>query len=333
MAIYGVDISHHQTKNAVKEVAAGGKADFVITRATIGSYTVDKNLEQYETDLKNSGLKNSYYCASYAANADEARQEADFLIEALEKYGNKPELPLFFDWEYFSADYIKKQFGIEATPQLVQSITEGFCEQILAKGYETGVYLNKDYWDRFYTDSFFEQHPNYKIWYARPGYSQPDKTCDLWQYASDNGAEYGYTGGNIDKNILYSDYSQNGEIEPMKPLSVDPIRLKIGYASNGDVEKLLVKIQGLGIQAEVKDGYIYTSEVSAGDQCYILTDCNALGVPCVIHTESEAEGENTGESTGQVKDTHEKENGKNSLLSRILKRLLNIFFGRAVDDD
>lgn len=332
MAIYGVDISHHQSETAVKEVAAGGKADFVITRATIGSYTVDKKLDVFEKDIKNSDLKNSYYCASYAKDSKEAAEEADFLIKTIEKYDNKPELPLFFDWEYFSADYIKKQFGVEATPRLVQSITEGFCEQVLAKGYDAGVYLNKDYWDRFYTDEFFEKHTDYKIWYARPGYSQPDKPCDIWQYGSDRGSDFGYTGGNIDKNILVTDYIENGEIEPMKPLSADPVCLKIGYASNGDIEKILVKIQGLGIQAEVKDGYIYTSEVSAGDQCYIMIDCNTLGVPCVIYTDGEGMGGNTAESTEQVKDTNETENGKNSLLSRILKRLINIFFGRAVDD-
>lgn len=281
--IYGNDISHHQTEKAVLEIIAGGKADFIITRATIGSYTVDKKLHIFEADIKNSGLKNSYYCASYSASREEAAEEADFLVATLEKYDNKPELAVFFDWEYFSANYIKEQFGVETTPQLVQGVTEAFCERIKQHGYTAGVYLNKDYWDRFYTDAFFRMHPDYKIWYARPGYSSPDKPCDIWQYGSDNGADFGYTGGNLDKNILTGDYLV--EVEPMKPLSDSAIRMKIGYASSGDVKKLVVKIEGLGVRCDVADGYIITGEMSKGDQCYIMVDCNALGVPYEIYTE------------------------------------------------
>lgn len=281
--IYGNDISHHQTEKAVREIAAGGKSDFIIVRATIGSYTLDKKLDIFERDIKNSGLKNSYYCASYSASREDAVAEAEFLVKTLEKYENKPELAVFFDWEYFSANYIKEQFGIDTTPQLVQGVTEAFCERIKALGYTAGVYLNKDYWDRFYTDAFFRMHPDYKIWYARPGYSKPDKPCDIWQYGSDNGADFGYTGGDLDKNILMGDYLV--EVEPMKPLSDQQIRMKIGYASAGDIKKLVMKIEGLGIACETADGYIITGPVSRGDQCYIMVDCNALGVPYEIYTE------------------------------------------------
>lgn len=289
--IYGNDISHHQTEKAVREIAAGGKADFIITRATIGSYTVDKKLHIFEADIKNSGLKNSYYCASYSASREDAAAEADFLVDTLEKYENKPELAIFFDWEYFSANYIKEQFGIDTTPQLVQGVTEAFCERIKELGYIAGVYLNKDYWDRFYTDFFFTQHPDYKIWYARPGYSKPDKPCDIWQYGSDDGADFGYTGGDLDKNILLTGYLGDVDIEPMKPLVDGVCRMKIGYASSGDLKKLVVKIEGLGIRCDVADGYIITGEMSKGDQCYIMVDCNALGIPYEIYTEPQPEQE------------------------------------------
>ena len=289
--IYGNDISHHQTEKAVREISAGGKADFIITRATIGSYTVDKKLHIFEADIKNSGLKNSYYCASYSASREDAVAEAEFLVKTLEKYDNKPELAIFFDWEYFSANYIKEQFGIETTQQLVQGVTEAFCERVKRRGYTAGVYLNKDYWDRFYTDFFFTQHPDYKIWYARPGYSKPDKPCDIWQYGSDDGADFGYTGGNLDKNILLTGYLGDVDIEPMMPLVDGLCRMKIGYASSGDLKKLVVKIEGLGIRCDVADGYIITGEMSKGDQCYIMVDCNALGIPYEIYTEPQPEQE------------------------------------------
>jgi len=132
--IYGADVSKHQTDRVIKELAAGGKAEFVIARASIGSYTEDAKLKIFAPDIKAAGLKNSYYAASYAKNAQEAAEEADFICDLCEKYGNPPELAIMFDWEYFSADYIKKQFGIETTPELVQGVTEAFC------GISTGVW-------------------------------------------------------------------------------------------------------------------------------------------------------------------------------------------------
>lgn len=282
--IYGVDISSHQSKNAVESIIKKGKASFIITRNSYGSYTPDKNLYDFMEDINSTTIKNSAYVASYAKDEKDAIEEANFLVEMVKKYNNEPELPLFFDWEYFSADYIEEIFGIKATKDLVQKITVAFCERIKELGYEAGVYSNLDFIQRFYTKDFWEAHPDYKLWYARPGLSKPDKECFIWQYASNNGLnDFGYD-GDIDKNILYGEFS--GEIDPMKPLSKDPIRMYIGFASSGDIHTLVVKINGLGISTTIKNGYIITSEASSGDQCYIMMECNRLGVPYKIYEEN-----------------------------------------------
>lgn len=283
MSIYGVDISKHQTNQTVREIKRGGKADFVIVRASIGSTIKDQKFDTFTKDIKDLKFKNGYYCASYAKDEMDAIAEADFMISLIKQDNNQTELPVFFDWEYFSADYIKKHFGIIADKKLIQTITVAFCERIKQAGFTAGVYANKDYITRFYTDDFWRAHPDYKFWYARPGLSKPDHDCYLWQYASNNGRDFGYTGGNIDKNILMGKYIEN--IEPMKPLSSQPCRMYIGFASAGDVKKLVTKINGLGIQTEVKDGYITTGYASAGDQCYIMIDCNALGIPYKMYEE------------------------------------------------
>lgn len=280
--MYGIDISAHQAADTVKQLIKVGKADFIITRNSSGSYTEDSNLASFMADINEHGLNNSAYVASYAKDEADAIAEADFLIQLVERYGNKPELPLFFDWEYFSADYIKEQFGIIATKALVQNITEAFCERVKSKGYVAGVYSNLDFLQRFYTPEFWAAHPDYKLWYARPGLAKPDKECYIWQYASNNGlADFGYN-GNIDKNILYGEYIN---VEPMKPLSPDPVRMYIGFASPGDVHTIMVKIEGLGIPAEEKDGYIITGYASSGDQCYIMMECNRLKIPYQIYDE------------------------------------------------
>ena len=283
MSIYGVDISKHQTNQTVREIKRGGKADFVIVRAAIGSEIKDQKFDTFTKDIKDLGFKNGYYCASYAKNEQEAIAEADFMISLIKKDNNPTELPVFFDWEYFSAEYIKEHFGIIADKKLIQAVTVAFCERIKQAGFTAGVYANKDYITRFYTDDFWRAHPDYKFWYTRPGLSKPDHNCYLWQYASNNGRDFGYTGGNIDKNILMDSYIEN--VKPMKPLSKESCRMYIGYASAGDVKKLVTKINGLGIQTEVKDGYITTGYASSGDQCYIMIDCNALGIPYKIYEE------------------------------------------------
>ena len=210
----------------------------------------------------------------------------------MEATGAKVELPVGYDYEYFSARY-NEQRGIATTPQLVQELTTAFCERVKERGYRPAVYYNLDYLNRFYGEAYFKAHPDYVRWYARPGLAKPDKPCDIWQYACNNGlADFGYN-GDIDKNIIFDGDLIKVHVEPMKPLSEDPCRMHIGYASGGDVKTLVALIEGLGIKAEVADGYITTGHASRGDQCYIMTECNRLKIPYSIYEEPKAEEEKT----------------------------------------
>ena len=284
--IYGNDLSHHQSADAVLQLDAKGKAQFLIFRTGFGTHSKDKHFARYIADSEARGYKNSVYHASYAGTVQEAVQEADFCIDLLEETGAKVEMPVFYDYEYFSAKY-NEQRGIHTTPQLVQELTTAFCERVKQRGYRAGVYFNKDYLVRFYTEEYFEAHPDYATWYARPGYAQPDYPCDLWQYASNDGtADFGYKGA-IDKNILMDEDVWSATFEAMEPLSADPCRLYIGFASSGDVKTLVTLIEGLGIKAEIADGYITTGYASKGDQCYILAECGRLGIPCRMYEEED----------------------------------------------
>lgn len=271
-----LDISKHQGGINLKGLTG---VNGVIYRRCIGSSSLDPCFDSFCSQKEPIGL----YVRSYAKDETEAVGEANYICNAAESKGLK-NIAIFFDWEYFSAKYIKNKFGINATPALVQALTVAFCETVIKRGFKTGVYFNKDYLDRFYTKSFFEKHTDYLKWYARPGLASPDFECDLWQYASNEGTEFGYS-GSVDKNIMYTDFTGLANPQPMKPISSQSIRLKIGFASAGDIRALKTKIEGLGIACVVADGYIITSEVSAGDQCYILGDCNKLGIPCVEYKE------------------------------------------------
>lgn len=323
-----VDISKHQKGIKIADLKG---VDGVIYRLSIGTSKLDECFDDF---MKQKNNPIAVYVASYAKNEREAKSEAEYAIAACNKYGIHP--IIFFDWEYFSADYIKKQFGIETTQSLVRGLTEAFCDTCIENGFKTGVYFNYDYLNRFYGKIFFDNvHPNYRTWYARPGLPIPDYDCDLWQYASDNGAELGYN-GSIDKNKVYKDERIFGieTAEPMKPISQEPVRLKIGFASGGDIQTLKAKIRGLGIEFIEVDGYILTSEVSAGDQCYILSDCNNLNIPCVEYKEgTDNEPEPTPEepkedSKPKADEPQEKPTKKKSILELIIDFIFALFEGK-----
>lgn len=318
-----LDMSKHQNGINLKRLTG---VDGVIYRRCIGSSSLDPCFDSFCSQKEPIGL----YVRSYAKDESEAVGEANYICKAAESKGLK-NIAIFFDWEYFSATYIKNKFGINATPALVQALTVAFCETVTKRGFKTGVYFNKDYLDRFYTKSFFEKHTGYLKWYARPGLASPDFECDLWQYASNEGSEFGYS-GSVDKNIMYTDFTGTANPQPMKPISSQSIRLKIGFASVGDIRTLKVKIEGLGIKYEAVDGYIITAEVSAGDQCYILTDCNNLGIPCVEYREEtpKPEPEQPEPPTEEPKEDEPQENPakKKSIFELIIDFIFALFEGK-----
>lgn len=315
-----LDMSSHQSDIKIADLKG---VDGVIYRIAIGTSKLDDSFKNFVAQ-KNDPL--GVYVASYAKNAREAKAEAEYAIAACQKHGIHP--IIFFDWEYFSADYIKSKFGITATADLIREMTEVFCETVIKRGFKSGVYFNKDYLDHFYTKSFFEKHTDYLKWYTRPGLASPDFECDLWQYASNEGSEFGYS-GSVDKNIMYTDFTGAADLQPMKPISSQPIRLKIGFASGGDIQTLKVKIEGLGIACVVADGYIITSEVSAGDQCYILSDCNKLGIPCVEYKETpKPEPKPEPEKPETPNEPQENPAKKKSIFELIIDFIFAIFEGK-----
>ncbi len=303
---YGLDVSKHQ--GAINYDALT-KAVFNIVRTGYGINKATQTDEYFHRNMQQS-LEKGYavgaYHASYAKNITDAITEADFACDLCEQYKANMSEPIFFDFEYFSSDYIKQVHGIETTPLLVQSLTEAFCNRVLERGFETGVYFNKDYFDRFYGEDFFNANTKYKRWYARPGYSKPDKPCDYWQYASNHGAEYGYN-GNIDKNVAYvalHEFEHAEDIAPMKPLASYPVPLLIGYASTGDVKQIVAKLDSLLIPHKVENGFITTTiAVGLGDQCELLSLCSNLLIPCIIANNGEepAEPESETEELEQLK--------------------------------
>lgn len=189
----GVDVSYWNGPNVdwVKAKAAG--IDFAIIRAGYGKGNIDSTAEGNVKRAKAAGVHIGFYWFSYASTAAEARAEADYCCDAIEKWGVKPDYPVCFDYEY---DSEQKNPPRES----IVDIARAFLARVKERGYYPANYTNIDYLDR----GFDELTSEYDTWLAQWGVSKPGRDCTIWQYTS-MGRPDGFT-GNVDMNQCFVDY-------------------------------------------------------------------------------------------------------------------------------
>lgn len=202
-----IDISKYQNKIDWDRVKADG-VQGVIIRAGFGAGNIDNMFYKHIADAIAYGMNIGIYWFSYAYNVKMAKQEAIYCHAAIERYREKINLPVFFDWEYDSFDFAKR-FGIMPNKQLITDMNFEFCRMIEAIGYKAGYYLNMDYAINYVDESRLK---NYKRWYAR--YTVEQQTdCYLWQFTSK--AKIDGINGNVDCNVLYPESDEKTK-EPQK---------------------------------------------------------------------------------------------------------------------
>ena len=208
-----IDVSEHNGKIDFNKVKADG-IEGVIIRAGYGKGNVDKTFTSNITGAIKAELHIGIYWFSYAFTEDMAKREARFCNDIIAPYKVNIDLPVFFDWEYDSMKYAKKN-GVDADKDLITKMTKAFCEEITNCGYTAGYYLNLDYSKNYYDES---QLTGYKRWFAR--YVKTEQTdCYLWQN-SNKGTVDGIKGA-VDTDVLM------GEIEAQTPEIKDQIDDKI----------------------------------------------------------------------------------------------------------
>lgn len=135
---------------------------------------------------------------------ESAKEEADVFAEVIK--GIDFELPVFYDYEYDSFEYAKKQ-GITVGKKLASDIVISFLERMKSKGYTVGNYVNPD----LIQNAFDSRINKYDTWMAHY-YDNPNSskiyTYDGfkvigWQYSS-KGTVDGIE-GNVDMNVFYID--------------------------------------------------------------------------------------------------------------------------------
>lgn len=198
-AAEGIDVSSHNQQIDWQAVAASG-VDFAYIRAGYRGYTEgkiweDERFDQNIEEATKAGLDVGVYFFSQAIIEQEAREEADWVIEAAQDYQLR--YPIAFDLEENGVEdeRIARLTQAEAT-----KIAQVFCNRIRERGYEAIIYGNNFWLDGHYDLAALID--TYDLWYAdyanKPGQAYRFR---IWQYTS-TGDVPGIS-GSVDRNLCF----------------------------------------------------------------------------------------------------------------------------------
>jgi len=195
----GVDVSYHQGEIDWQKVKADGY-DFAIIRVAYrgygktGSLNMDSKFYTYMEQAQEAGLDVGVYLFSQAINVEEALEEAEFVIQALDKV--TIQLPVVYDPELIRDSPARTD---HVTGEQFTANTIAFCQKIQEAGYQPMIYSNM-VWEAELFD--LEQLAEFPIWYADYELipQTPYDFC-FWQY-SESGQVDGITGA-TDLNIQF----------------------------------------------------------------------------------------------------------------------------------
>ena len=191
---YGIDVSECQGSIDWKTVKDSG-ISFACLRSTKKNGSVDATFEQNIKGCVDNKIDYSCYKYAYALTHDEARREADTVINLLKDR----KMPIWYDVEDSSLITLGKD-GIEG-------IILSFIGECKEAGFEVGIYCNKSWYDNYIGQYLKDK---FKFWIARYGqntglldekYKPTGRNVIAWQYTS-RGSVPGIS-GNVDLDVLY----------------------------------------------------------------------------------------------------------------------------------
>lgn len=202
-ALTGIDVSFYQQEIDWQAVAADG-IDFAIIRLGYRGYTegglfTDSLFTQHIQGALDAGLEVGVYFFSQAITPEEAQQEADYVLAALEGY--ELTYPVAFDWEPITPGNNARTDGLDNTT--LTQCAKAFCTRIREGGYTPAVYFNQD---MGYLTFDLEELAEFPFWLAKYG-SEPDfyYNFSLWQYS--NAGTVAGIQGNVDLNLDFSTFA------------------------------------------------------------------------------------------------------------------------------
>lgn len=173
----GIDVSENNGQIDWQAVAAAG-IEFAIIRSSYGLHSVDGNFADNLQAAQQAGLKVGVYHYSYALTVDEARQEAERVIELLQEHGINPELGIWYDME--DADGYKERHGMPDNDTITAMCSAFICE-LNEAGYQyVGIYAS--YWWLTGVIDTSQLADYVPYWVAQWGGSNDFPRARMWQY-------------------------------------------------------------------------------------------------------------------------------------------------------
>lgn len=202
-SIAGIDVSEFQGYIDWQQVKNSG-IEFAFIRIGCRTYDdggiiFDERFKENLYSADRAGIKTGVYFFSQALTVEEATEEADAVIKAIEPFNIT--YPVVFDWEVIVEDYARTD---DISIESLADCCVAFCERIKEAGYTPMIYQNKS------TLLFKVDLPRvkeYDIWLAEYN-DEPTYYYDfkIWQYTSEGRVPGIST--EVDMNISFKDYSK-----------------------------------------------------------------------------------------------------------------------------
>ncbi len=197
----GIDVSQHQGAIDWSAVKADG-IDFAYIRAayrgtSTGALAVDTRFSANIEEAQAAGIKVGVYIFSQAITAQEAEEEAAFVLSLVS--GCDLDLPLVLDYE-FDESHAGRLATAELSTEERTAIVLAFCDYVTKEGFSPMVYGNAHMLEN--NLQAVEIGEKAAIWYANYNDTTLTKSYALWQY-TESGTVAGIS-GNVDCDFAFT---------------------------------------------------------------------------------------------------------------------------------
>ena len=160
------------------------------TNGIDGDYYIDPKFKENIEGFLEQGIQVGVYFYSYARTIEQARKEAEFVLNEIKDY--KVTLPIAFDWENWSSF---NKFGISF--KTLSDCANEFIKTVEKSGYSGVLYSSKNYLEKIWNTN------GNNVWLAHYT-DKTDYSGDymMWQLTS-GGVIPGITENTVDVDILY----------------------------------------------------------------------------------------------------------------------------------
>lgn len=200
----GVDVSSYQGNIDWQAVRDAG-ATFAIIRVAgrgygqAGGVYADKLAQTNYEGAKRAGLKVGVYFFSQAITAEEAAEEARFILSITRDWDL--DMPVVYDWERMEGN----SRTANTDRRTVTDCMLAFCREVEAAGRTPMVYFNPDHAESMF---YIEEVTQYKFWLAYyTDWMTFPYEVNMWQYTSTG--KISGVNGTVDLNLFFPESIKN----------------------------------------------------------------------------------------------------------------------------